>query len=97
MEMAKGIWPGTAVSSAPSSYIRSNRIAIGSYGHSLARHGLSQRLQNDRPGQHQCANLDAGGGDWQEGGSTACICGESARRGGGLGEHTLSTLPATSD
>jgi uncharacterized membrane protein YozB (DUF420 family) len=27
-------------------------------GHSLAPDGVSQRLQNDRPGQHQCSLRD---------------------------------------
>ena len=65
--------------------------------HSLARDGVSQRLQDDRSGQHQCGDPDARRSDRQEIRFTLCLCREPAGRGWGLGKHTLSRLPANPD
>ena len=48
----------------------------------LARHGVSQRLQDDRPGQYQCGDLDACSGNWQEIRPPPHLCRKSAWRDG---------------
>ena len=51
-------------------------------GYSVARHCVSQRLQDDRSGQHRPRNARASCGDWKEGWPTLHLRGQSSWRGG---------------
>src|SRR3989441_8434667 len=59
----------------------------------MARDGISQRLQDDRSGEHQAGNADAGCRDRQEGWLALRLCREFARASGRPGKHALLELP----
>src|SRR5260370_19976810 len=66
-------------------------------GYSLACNGLSQRLQNDRPREHQRGDSDTRGGDWKESRTPLRLCREPAGPGGRSGKHSLPQLQDSVD
>jgi hypothetical protein len=66
-------------------------------GYSLACDCVSQRLQNDRPREHQPGDFDTCGRDWKESRTPLRLCREPAGPGGRSGKHALSQLQNSVD